>query len=68
MAAWTTDDVTALEKAIAQGALLVRYGDKSVQYRSLDEMLRLLDLMRKETGETTGSQSRKFASFSKGLE
>lgn len=68
MAAWTTDDITSLEKAIAQGALRVKYSDKEVEYRSLNEMIRLLDLMRKETGVSTGNKGRKLAVFNKGLD
>ena len=68
MSSWTTDDIAALEAAIAQGALEVRYGDKAVTYRTLDEMLRTLDLMRKEVGVSTGNKNRKFATVTKGFE
>lgn len=43
---WTASDITALETAIKSGALRVRYGEREVQYRSLDEMMRLLAAMR----------------------
>jgi hypothetical protein len=67
MSAWTTDDLATLEKAIAQGALRVKYGDKEVEYRSLSEMMRLVDLMRKDLGIASPNSGRKFAEFSKGL-
>jgi hypothetical protein len=67
MSAWTTDDLATLEKAIAQGALRVKYGDKEVEYRSLSEMMRLVDLMRKDLGIASQNSGRKFAEFSKGL-
>jgi hypothetical protein len=43
--AWTTEQLAALEDAIAQGALRVRYADKEVEYRSLAEMMQLRDNM-----------------------
>jgi len=43
---YTAAQITALEKAIATGALQVRYGDRSVTYRSLDEMRSLLAEMK----------------------
>jgi hypothetical protein len=49
---WTTADLVALDKAIALGALRVQYTDFTAEYRSLDEMLRLRDLMRGELGLT----------------
>lgn len=38
--AWTQADLDAIETAIAQGVEMVRYRDRVVNYRSLDEMLR----------------------------
>lgn len=67
MSAWTTTDLETLEKAVAQGTLRVKYADKEIEYRSLNEMLRLLDLMRKELGVAPKNGGRKFASFDKGL-
>lgn len=68
MSAWTSEDLAALERAIAQGALRVKYGDKEVEYRSLSEMMRTLDIIRKDLGISTGNKNRKFAHFTKGLE
>lgn len=39
---YSAAQITALEAAIATGALQVRYGDRSVTYRSLDEMRSVL--------------------------
>lgn len=36
----TQERLDALEEAIASGSLSVRHGDKSVQYRSMDELLK----------------------------
>jgi hypothetical protein len=42
--AWTTQDIDALKQAIATGQLIVRSGDRSLQYRSLSEMREVLRL------------------------
>jgi hypothetical protein len=63
---WTQEQLTALEEAISQGALRVRYSDKEVQYRSLTEMLQLRDMMRQELGLSQPTK-RLFAKHSKGL-
>lgn len=64
--AYTQTDLENLETAIKQGVLTVRYKEHSVTYRSLDEMLRLRDLMKKELGQLPRTQ-RLFTKFSKGL-
>jgi hypothetical protein len=43
--AWTAAEVAALKSAIARGEKVVLFSDRSVTYRSLDEMLRALALM-----------------------
>ena len=48
--AWKQSDLDALEDAIKQGVEEVRYSDKTVRYRSLDEMMKLRDIMRKDLG------------------
>jgi hypothetical protein len=58
--------LSTLERAIAEGALTVRYNDKSITYRSLDEMIRIRDMLRRETGQAV-STSRLKAQFTKGL-
>ena len=65
---WTHTDLESLERAIAQGALRVRYADKEVEYRSLMEMLQLADVIRRSLGLVDSNAGRKFAQFSKGLE
>ncbi|OHD34707.1 MAG: hypothetical protein A2004_00020 [Spirochaetes bacterium GWC1_61_12] len=65
--AYTLEQYSALQAAIAEGALTVRYADKSVQYRSLDEMMRILKLMATELGLNSNNDGgRRYASFSKG--
>lgn len=38
---WTTAHLAALEAAIAKGVRSVSYGDRRVEYGSIDEMLKL---------------------------
>jgi len=47
-------DIDALRSAMAKGALRVRFGDREVQYRSLDEMRELLREMEIEVGAASG--------------
>ena len=65
--AWTSEQLVALEKAIAQGALRVRYSDKEVQYRSLSEMMQLRDTMKQDLGVSKQSARRLYAKHDKGL-
>lgn len=51
--AFSESQLTALESAIAQGALSVQYADRRITYHSLAEMIRLRDTMRSELGIAT---------------
>jgi len=62
---WTSDDLKALEEAIAKGVKSVQYTDRVVTYRSLDEMLQIRDLIRKSLG-ISGRGGRRVAVHSKG--
>ncbi len=65
--AYTIEQYNALQAAIAEGALSVRYADKSVTYRSLDEMMRILKLMATDLGlNGCNDGGRRYTSFSKG--
>lgn len=44
---FTIERLQALEEAIAEGALRVKYSDKEVEYRSLSEMMKIRDTMKK---------------------
>ncbi len=46
--AFTLANYATLLAAIAQGAKSVEYADKKIEYNSMDEMLRLLAIMRSE--------------------
>lgn len=45
--AWTEADIAVLDAAIKQGTVKVKFADREITYRSLDEMLKLRDLMTK---------------------
>lgn len=47
---FTQEQYSALIEAIALGATKVQYGDKVVEYRSLDDMRRLANEMAKQLG------------------
>lgn len=65
MADFTQEQYGALNKAIAQGTLTVQYSDKTVTYRSLDEMLRIRNLMAADLGLMSKPNGRKLAVHSK---
>lgn len=64
---FTDAQLKKLEEAISTGALTVRYADKTVQYRSLEEMLRIREIMRKALGYVTGQSGRIKLEHDKGL-
>ena len=63
--AFTLDQLETLEAAIASGTKKVKYADKEVEYNSIQDMLTLRDLIRKELG-LIGKTKRFFANFAKG--
>lgn len=52
--AWTESDIAKLKSDLAQGALRVRYADRDVQYRSLEEMKDLLGQMQADVDKAAG--------------
>lgn len=62
---FTLQQYEALNAAIASGTTTVSYGDKTVTYRSTDEMLRIRNLMMAELGLAKGDNGRKLGVFSK---
>lgn len=66
---YTLTEYQALSAAIASGAQKVKYGDKEVEYRSLDDMIRLQIEMERclfPENNTNRNNGRRFVSFSKG--
>lgn len=51
--AWTQAQLTALEDAIATGAMRVTHDGKTVEYRSIAEMIQVRNMMRAAMGGTT---------------
>lgn len=70
MSDWTTDDLTAINTAIKTGTLRVRYSDREVMYRSLDELMRIRDMIRADLGLVgdDGGRTHRYATHSKGFE
>lgn len=66
MSGFTQQDYDALKSAIASGALEVRRGDRTVKYRSMNEMQRALHMMARELG-ISRQPNRVYTSFSRGL-
>lgn len=67
---YTLEQYNALTAAIAQGALRVKYSDKEVEYRSLDDMLTLKRIMEQQLGigefAATSQGSRRVGVYFKG--
>jgi len=57
--AFTQTDIDALKRAIGTGALRVRFVDREVTYRSLDEMRETLRMMQNEVAAAAGLTSRR---------
>ena len=66
MATWTQAQRDALAGAIAAGHMEVRFGDRTVKYRSQSEMIRLLNTI---DADLAGARrpNRVLSSFQKGL-
>lgn len=66
VAAWTQADIDKLKTAIADGAAIqsLTFANQTYQFRSLEEMLKLLSVMQAEV--TSGGRARRYAAFSKG--
>jgi len=66
---YTIEQYNSLTEAVALGATKVVYGDKTVEYRSLDDMIRLQMLMEACLfPQNNKNNGRKYVSFSKGTE
>ena len=63
---WTLEDLEQLDDSIKKGVKIVKYTDKEITYRSLDEMLQIRQLICQELG-LVGRGTRLLAEHSKGL-
>lgn len=60
MADFTDADVAKLKRAIATGARVVKYGERSVEYRSIDEMERALAMMQNDIDVAAGTKRTRY--------
>jgi DNA-directed RNA polymerase sigma subunit (sigma70/sigma32) len=63
MSTYTSADLATITEAIANGALTVRFstpggGDRSVTYRSLDELKRIREEILQDLGTSTPTRSK----------
>lgn len=63
---YTLEMYQALKCAIAEGAKVVRYQDKWIEYRSLTEMYRILGDMEVALGLKKSKHVRLYGKFNKG--
>jgi hypothetical protein len=61
----TVEELEELERAIRLGALSVRYGDRTLTYRSLAEMRSIRDELKAELG-TADPDRRRVWTFNRG--
>lgn len=57
MSSYTIEQLTALEKAYAEGVHKVKYQDKEIEYRSMAHMKSIIEEMRRELGVTSKKAS-----------
>jgi hypothetical protein len=67
MSVYTMVQYQRLCEAIAEGALIVKHENKTVEYRSLDDMLKIKTLMERDLGLVQADSGRRVAEFCKGL-
>ena len=65
--AFTLEQYNSLIEAIATGANSVRYGDKTVTYNSLNDMIKVKHLMEAELFPTRKPVKNKLAVYDKGI-
>lgn len=52
--AYTEDQLQALRNALANGARRVRFGDREIEYRTVDELKQAIAAAEAETTKTSG--------------
>lgn len=67
--AWTQNDIDTLQGAIAagKGAQTITFGDQSITFQSIDQMLKLLSTMKQEVLAGSGGSRTRYAATSKGI-
>lgn len=64
--AFSSNDLAALDAAIRSGTKRVTYGDRTVEYHSMNEMLQLRDRMRAEIDASARGPAPAFGQFVRG--
>ncbi|MBL8220403.1 MAG: hypothetical protein JNL62_14315 [Bryobacterales bacterium] len=59
--AWAQQQLDAIEAAIASGELTVRFGDRTVTYRSMDELLRARAVVKDAVSVASGTAVDRFS-------
>ena len=63
---YTEEQYKTFIAAMAQGATRVKYGDKEVDYRTLNDMLRIKSMMEAQLFPNKKKIQRKYLSFKRG--
>lgn len=58
---WTQTQIDAIEAAIASGELTVRFGDRAVTYRSMEELLQARAVIRESLAAEAGTATDRFS-------
>lgn len=56
--AFTQDDVVRIERALAKGERIVRFADRTVEYRTVQELIEARDRMLMELAQTGSRRAR----------
>ena len=56
--AFTTDDLTRIERAIAKGERRVTFSDRTVEYRDIADLLKARDAIKTAISHETGTRRR----------
>jgi hypothetical protein len=59
--AWTQQQLEAIEAAIGSGELTVRFGDRTVTYRSMEELLQARALIKETLAAESGTATDRFS-------
>ncbi len=58
---WTQQQLDAIETAIASGELTVRFGDRTVTYRSMAELLQARAVIKESLAAESGTVTDRFS-------
>lgn len=59
--AWTQQQLEAIEAAIASGELTVRFADRTITYRSIDDLLRARAVIKDALDKQAGAQTDRYS-------